>query len=680
MKRLLLTSFYLVAIFIVNAQNYTIYFYPDPSRTDQKFALRHWEHGNEHYSAWSDWMTAVPNHNGWYQVSIPSTSNEFLFYGYSQSVTNPDWTGNYLFSTTCDGINTYYVDYKGWQDSFFIPTSGSCGSNLVWNMSNGVLIISGYGVMTNYSNGFNQTAPWYTYRDSIFSILIGDSVTSLGDYAFLHCNQLDSIHISNSVTSIGANCFEGCSNLSFISFPNNISSIEYETFFGCTKLASVTIPSSVTRIAGCAFERCTSLTSIIIPSGVRQFGTFSPFQNCSNLTSIYFENPQPIIGRSIECLFDSRQVFVYVPCGSDSAYKAFASSANQARIKPYLFSFYEFNVSANDTTYGQVMQNIPEFICDTVTIEAVPYYGHHFDRWSNGETMNPYSLLVTQNTTITAVFGKDSFSLRTQAADSTQGQTFGDTTALFLDKISIRAVSAFGYEFAQWSDGNTENPRVVELTRDTLFTAEFTPLFPGQCGDNLFWTFSNDTLVIWGSGDMYDYSKKSVPWMPIATAIQEISLPSGITSIAEGAFYRCGELKSVSVPNSVTTIGARAFIQCTALGTVTLGSALNTIGDYGFAYCTGIQTITSYNTTPPAVKSNTFQNVPSTTIVYVPASALNSYKQHNVWGQFDVRPIESDIRLVNGNTSSPHKTIDNGQLYIFLPDGTRYDATGKKVE
>jgi len=568
--------------------------------------------------------------------------------------------------------------------SLHAQTSGTCGENLTWTLQNNVLTISGTGEMTNWSEGASHYAPWYSQRDYILSAIIGDSVTSIGRFAFYNCHNLRSVKVSQSLTTLGAYSFEGCSMLASISIPYGITLIDWDTFAGCTSLTSFVVPGSVTRLSSYVFGGCSSLSYVYIPRSVTSI-EYAFSGNNSRTLSIYVEDPQSLIysqGTSpINQLFANSFATVYVPCGTVAACQdAITWVDHKSKVFPYPFSFYEFNVSANDTTYGQIIQNLPDSICDTVSIEAVPFYGHHFDRWSNGETVNPYDLLVTQDTIITAIFAKDTFSLRTQAADSTQGQTFGDTIALYRDKISIRAVSAFGYEFARWSDGNTDNPRTVELTRDTVLTAEFTPLFPGQCGDNLYWTFIGDTLVIWGSGDMYDYSRKSAPWTPIATAIQELSLPAGITSLAEGAFYRCSELKSVSVPNSVTTIGARAFIQCTALGTVTLGSALNTIGDYGFAYCTGIQTITSYNTTPPAVKSNTFLNVPSATIVYVPASALNSYKQHNVWGQFDVCPIESDIRLVNGNTSSPHKIIANGQLFILLPNGTRYDATGKKVE
>ena len=85
---------------------------------------------------------------------------------------------------------------------------GTCGSSLTWALDdNGMLTISGTGAMTN----FNSTgSPWYPYRSEIMTILIGDKVTGIGDYAFYNCGDLTSITIPDSVTGIGGNAFSGC--------------------------------------------------------------------------------------------------------------------------------------------------------------------------------------------------------------------------------------------------------------------------------------------------------------------------------------------------------------------------------------------------------------------------------------------------------------------------------------
>ena len=53
-----------------------------------------------------------------------------------------------------------------------------------------------------------------------------------------------------------------------------------------------------------------------------------------------------------------------------------------------------------------------------------------------------------------------------------------------------------------------------------------------------------------------------------ATAIEELTIPSGTTTIEEEAFSSCMNLKTVKIPKSVTTIVKEAFYNCSAIETV----------------------------------------------------------------------------------------------------------------
>ena len=121
------------------------------------------------------------------------------------------------------------------------------------------------------------------------SIVIPNSVTSIGERSFYNCSNLTSVTIPNSVTSIGQSTFSGCSKLSSITIPNSVTSIGESTFSGCSNLTSITIPNSVTSIGSSAFNYCSSLTSITIPNSVTSIGS-SAFKYCSSLTSITIPN------------------------------------------------------------------------------------------------------------------------------------------------------------------------------------------------------------------------------------------------------------------------------------------------------------------------------------------------------------------------------------------------------
>jgi hypothetical protein len=68
------------------------------------------------------------------------------------------------------------------------------------------------------------------------------------------------------------------------------------------------------------------------------------------------------------------------------------------------------------------------------------------------------------------------------------------------------------------------------------------------------------------------------------SGLTSYSIPSGITTIGNYAFYDCKNLTSVTIPSSVTAIGHSAF-GYTSLSAVTLPSNLQSIGEDAFRYC-----------------------------------------------------------------------------------------------
>ena len=111
--------------------------------------------------------------------------------------------------------------------------------------------------------------------DSLQSIVIPDSVTSIGNSAFSICDSLQSIVIPDSVTVIGKEAFSWCQSLQSIVIPDSVASIGDEVFDECTSLQTIVIPNSVTSIGNRAFRGCDSLQSIVIPDSVTEIGNAS---------------------------------------------------------------------------------------------------------------------------------------------------------------------------------------------------------------------------------------------------------------------------------------------------------------------------------------------------------------------------------------------------------------------
>ena len=129
------------------------------------------------------------------------------------------------------------------------------------------------------------------------SVVIPNSVTSIGKYCFSKCSNLIDVSISSSVTSIGEWAFTYCYGLSGVTIPNSVTSIGECAFYRCTNLKSVTIPSSVINFGNHAFSYCKNLENVIISYGVTSIGKYA-FENCSSLKNVTIPNTVTSIGDS----------------------------------------------------------------------------------------------------------------------------------------------------------------------------------------------------------------------------------------------------------------------------------------------------------------------------------------------------------------------------------------------
>ena len=217
---------------------------------------------------------------------------------------------------------------------------------------------------------------WFQGNNFIESVIFGENMTSIGNYAFYGCAGLTSLTIPNSVTSIGAYAFQFCTGLTSLTIPNSVVSIGDYAFNACTGLSSISveqgnsvydsrnncnaiietssntllvgckttvipnsvtsigngvfinsddltsieIPNSVTSIGNQAFTYCHDLMSIKIPSGVTSIGE-KAFWGCPSLTSVTMLRDNPV-GISSNVFPYRANATLYVPVGSKTAYEA----------------------------------------------------------------------------------------------------------------------------------------------------------------------------------------------------------------------------------------------------------------------------------------------------------------------------------------------------------------------
>lgn len=130
------------------------------------------------------------------------------------------------------------------------------------------------------------------------SVTIGDNVIVIGHFAFCHCESLKSMDIPDSVMEIGISAFEDCGSLTSVTIGNSLTSITGYAFTRCFSLANITISDSVINIGNSAFFHCHSLSSITIPDSVTSIDHMA-FFNCSSLANVTIPNSVTHIGSRV---------------------------------------------------------------------------------------------------------------------------------------------------------------------------------------------------------------------------------------------------------------------------------------------------------------------------------------------------------------------------------------------
>ncbi|MBR2411581.1 MAG: leucine-rich repeat protein [Clostridia bacterium] len=122
-------------------------------------------------------------------------------------------------------------------------------------------------------------------------------------------------------------------------------------------------------------------------------------------------------------------------------------------------------------------------------------------------------------------------------------------------------------------------------------TASADVVASGNCGENITYTLDSDgTLTISGTGHMPDYWT-TLPWDSYLSAIKEVNIESGVTSVGSNAFANCTALTSVVISEGVKTIGDSSFSGCSSLLSVDIPSSLTYVCWNAFGGCSSLNAV-----------------------------------------------------------------------------------------
>jgi hypothetical protein len=480
------------------------------------------------------------------------------------------------------------------------------------------------------------------YMDSLTSITIPNSVTSIGSAAFNSCKSVRRITIGKGVTSIEVAALGGCQSLdtvvwSAINYPDfssssatpfapaiasNLSSfsfgedVEYIPAYLCSKMSKITsvnIPAKVTAIGNDAFYGCTSLNTInwnakscddfydhytspfaSIESQIKKINFGDKVKNIpsylcynmSKLTSLDIPNSVNTIG---ECAFFNCNITsLIIPANVNKIRNDAFSYCSEIES---IISFAETPPTLGRNAFNGVDYTIPVIVpCGSVA----DYLAN--DKWT-------YFKYIQEPVI--------NYAISVKSQDEEMGTANIDQHSSCATQIS--ATPKLGYYFKQWNDGNTDNPRIVQMSQDTTFTAEFAISYSGKCGDNLYWKYDDEArqLTISGFGEMYNYTTSTQPWVIFKRRFETLSLSDEITKIGEYAFDGCVRIREI-----------------------TLGSKMEELADYSFTKCSSLQDIYCYAQRPPFEDRFLFVDYHYQITVHVPCDYLTEYQMDYIWQNF----------------------------------------------
>ena len=457
------------------------------------------------------------------------------------------------------------------------------------------------------------------------SITIPDSVTNIGDYALSFCDSLKEVRLPSGMASIPEGMFMSSNSLTGITIPDDVTSIGAVAFSDCSSLSDITIPDKVTSIGARAFYGC-SLTDITIPAGVTSIGQ-TAFQNCSSLETVtMLGSTPPTLGASSSgttahfegCKFKNEGTKgIKVPSGSVDTYKN---------------AWTEWAAYITDGTDGT--EDEPEnwgegwtlYKSGKLTIEsAAGMKAWKSLGWPNEYSKKIFSVEIKMNeddpikSIERRVFeGYPNIANVTIAGSVESIEEYAFYECFGLKAITIPdSVSSIGrYAFAYCS----------ELESATI------PDSVTNIGDYVFSECSSLSEVTIPSG----LTSIGNGMFRKCSSLTGITIPDGVTSIGEWAFDGCTSLTGITLPSVVTDIKWGAFRGCAGLTGITIPARVTSIGHMAFQNCEGLETVTMLGSTPPTLgvsssgKTAHFEGckfvTDNTKGIKVPAGSVDTYK------------------------------------------------------
>lgn len=469
-----------------------------------------------------------------------------------------------------------------------------CGENCTWVLNDGVLTISGTGAMTDYAH---TKTPWYSYKNTITSVIVEEGVTTIGTQAFRDFSNLESLSIPSTVTTMKESSAEECTSLETVTFAagSQLAVMERFVFYDAKKLSTISLPEGLTSIGERSFYMAGTtagyeMTSITIPASVTTLGN-RVFLDCRNLQSVNFAPSSQLNSIDYGCFSNCYALTsITIPSGVTTLPKELFLECRSLETYtiPSTVTTLSDSIFKGCTSLKNI--TIPSSITDT-NLKAYMF--------SN----------CSELTTVT---------INANSYNEISSEAFYGCTKL--ENISLPSTIKY--------------IRSRAFERCSALTQIKIPAAVEQIDSNAFKSCTNLSAVTFEGTpsitSIGDYAFEE------CTSLGAFTIPSTVTKLGTGTFKRCESLSTVVLPSGITSINDSLFYGCKGFKTYEVPKTITSIGDYAFCECTELTSV-SYaknsdgSTNIEKFGGNIFKGCSKLTSVEIPSNTKVQYLNSNLF-------------------------------------------------